>query len=223
MIIIGLYERYFAAGRKLGNSGKDAANAIYNSLPRNLKSMPLVEALVGAHAHTLYDAIFDIELTDEQEHELFEEIENDETPALRSLASRESFRRRQTDGARTRTPSRQRPLLSEPGSPDMAPSPTRRKPKESLQTNYDGKGFNFSTLKAPSPLARLFAVPRMAASTSDGQLTSPVAEEALAGVKKLETVLEGIRDLPVSRLKDDIKDLQVSLLALAFMIFLTGL
>ena len=63
----------------------------------------------------------------------------------------------------------------------------------------------------------------MATSTSDGQLTSPVAEEALAGVKKLETVLEGIRDLPVSRLKDDIKDLQVSLLALAFMIFLTGL
>lgn len=216
MIIIGLYERYFAPGQDVRITGKETAHNFYNSLPRNLKTMPLVEALVGSHAHTLYDAIFDIELSDEQEHGLFEDFEfddDDERPALRSLASRESMRK----GWRTRTPSRRRPA-SIPVSPDNglpspgAPRSPRRRPKESITSIGEQTGaLNVPTLKAPSPLTRLFGATRLMASASESTVSPTMGEEALAGVKRLEHVLEGIRDLPVQRLKDEMKELQVNL------------
>ena len=204
---IRIYEHYFEGGNRLRAYGKDTAHNLYNSLPRNLKSMPLMEVLVGGHAHTVYDAIFDIELSDEQEQALFEgftDDEDEEGPALRSVASREDIRRR------SRTESLHRPQsTSHPSSPGRLPSP-RRRPKESLTTD-GGQPPVLPTLKAPSPLARLFAAPRIVTSVSDhnGGLASPMTDETLAGVRRLETVLEGIRDLPVHRLKDEIKELQV--------------
>lgn len=179
--------------------------------------MPLVEALVGSHAHTVYDAIFDVELSAEQEQALFEGIdgdEDDEGPALRSLASRDSMRRRQD--VRTRTPSRRRDKSpTVPGSPGGLPSPgVPHSPRRRIQSDIGQAGKllpGLPALKAPSPLARLFAVPRLVTSVSDTTVSpsSPMAEEALAGVRKLETVLESIRDLPVQRLKDEMKELQV--------------
>ncbi|THH07159.1 hypothetical protein EW145_g3575 [Phellinidium pouzarii] len=213
LIIIGLYERYFATGQDVRVSGKETAHNLYNSLPRNLKTMPLVEALVGSHAHTLYDAVFDIELSNEQEQELLEDFDfndDDERPALRSFTSRESMRK----GWRTRTPSRRRPT-SIPVSPDnglpspRAPRSPRRRPKDSIKSIGEQTGvFDKLTLKAPSPLTRLFGVPRLLASASEGTESPTMSEEALAGVRRLEHVLEGIRDLPVQRLKDEMKDLQ---------------
>ncbi|KAL5526362.1 hypothetical protein ACEPAF_8085 [Sanghuangporus sanghuang] len=212
LIIIRIYEHYFEGGSQLRASGKDTAHNLYNSLPRNLKSMPLVEVLVGGHAHTVYDAIFDIELSDEQEYTLFEDLtddEDEEGPALRSLASREDVRRR------SRNQSLQRPQsTSHPSTPGGLPSPgmprsPRRRHKESLTTD-DGQPPTVPMLKTPSPLARLFAGPRIVTSVSErnGGLASPMTDETLAGVRRLETVLEGIRDLPVHRLKDEIKELQ---------------
>lgn len=181
--------------------------------------MPLIEALVGSHAHTLYDAIFDIELSDEQEQALFEGFsdgEDEEAPALRSLASCGSMRKRPG----TRTPSRRRPQsASHPSTPDRIPSPGAprsplRRPKESLPSDSGLTGGltpGLPLLKTRSPLARLFAGPRIVTSMSESTVspTSPMVEETLAGVRKLETVLEGIRDLPVHRLKDEMKELQV--------------
>ena len=180
--------------------------------------MPLVEALVGSHPHTLYDAIFDIELSDEQEQALYEDFsdgEDEDAPALRSLASRENVRRRPG----TRTPSRRRmQSASHPSTPDRLPSPLPprsplRRPKESLQSDNGQAGGlmpGLPVIKTRSPLARLFAGPRLVTSVSESTVspTSPMTEETLAGVRKLENVLEGIRDLPVHRLKDEMKELQ---------------
>ncbi|KAL5504342.1 hypothetical protein ACEPAH_8416 [Sanghuangporus vaninii] len=212
LMIIRIYEHYFEGGSQLRASGKDTAHNLYNSLPRNLKSMPLIEALVGGHAHTVYDAIFDIELSDEQEYALFEDLtddEDEEGPALRSLASREDVCRR------SRNQSLQRPQsTSHPSTPGGLPSPgvprsPRRRHKESLMAD-NGQPPTLPMLKTPSPLARLFAGPRIVTSVSErnGGLASPMTDETLAGVRRLETVLEGIRDLPVHRLKDELKELQ---------------
>ena len=85
-----------------------------------------------------------------------------------------------------------------------------------------------------SPLARLFGAPRMLATMSDnmaslntnmsslspsngnnanvntavGNLSASLSEEALAGVRRLEVLVDGIKDLPVQRLKDEMKELQ---------------
>ena len=74
-----------------------------------------------------------------------------------------------------------------------------------------------SPSKPMSRLARLFNAPRLAVSASDNtmntmMLSPPVSDEALAGIRRLETVLEGVRDMqtmPVQRLKEEIKDIQV--------------
>ncbi|KAH8112747.1 receptor-activated Ca2+-permeable cation channel [Phellopilus nigrolimitatus] len=210
LIVIGIYERYFVTGQGVRASGKETAHHIYNSLPRNLKTMPLVEALIGTHAHTLYDAIFDVELSNEQEHELYEEFDDeDDRPALRSLASRESMPYR-----RARTLSRKRAIsTSVPESPERGlPSPggprsPRRRPKMSLQSNPEQAG-GLGLPKAPSPLTRLFSGPRLVTSFSDNTVAPGMTEDAIAGVRKLENVLEGIRDLPVQKLKDEMKELQ---------------
>ncbi|EJD07018.1 receptor-activated Ca2+-permeable cation channel [Fomitiporia mediterranea MF3/22] len=209
LVVIGLYERYFESEDSLFAVGKDKAQHIYNSLPRNLKNMPIVEAIVGVRAHTLYDAIFDVDISEEQEFALFEDFsEDDDEPALRSLASRENFRKRQG----TRTPSRRRAQsASTTGTPDHLPSPgaprsPRRGPKEGVPADSRQTGGlvpGLSNLRTPSPLARLFGAPQNTMGPA-----SPISEEALAGVRRIENMLEGIRDLPVHRLKDEMKELQ---------------
>lgn len=203
-------------------SGKETAHSIYNSLPRHVKTMPLIEALVGSHSHTLYDAIFDVELTPEQEIELFNEFDDEEEDALalRSAASRDSFYAANRQRSESLTPTKRRRNASAPRSngamtSSLSVSPMRR-PKESLQSNPEYTSATsfptVPTLKAPSPLARLFGAPRLGVSTSENAngISPTVSDDALAGIRKLENVLEGIRDLPVQRLKDEMKELQVS-------------
>ncbi|TDL25527.1 receptor-activated Ca2+-permeable cation channel [Rickenella mellea] len=216
LIIIGIYERYFAAGQKLRESGKDAANSMYRSLPRNLKNMPLVEALMGASSHDLYDVIFDVELApgadislfgyseDEHEHEEHEEEEGNHylrRPPLRNITSRESFggpalRRRPTSrSSAPRTPERRPPSTASAGaaSPKLKSAPA-------IAPNV---------LEAPaSPLSRLFTRPRVYSAPDQVPAATALAEDALAGIKKMEALLEGVRDLPVQKLKDEMKELQ---------------
>lgn len=180
--------------------------------------MPLVEAIVGTHAHTLYDAIFDVELSEELEHELYEEFEEmneqEDTPALRSLTSRENIRsgNRERSGTRTRTPSRPRPLsVSIPNSPSPKPgmSPNRKAKESYMSIRSAGSG----TLKAPSPLVRLFAGPRLSASMSENTVAPPpmIDDDTLAGIGRLEKLLDGIKNLPAQKIRDEMKDLQVFL------------
>lgn len=201
LIVIGLYERYFAAGQKLGLSGKDVAQSFLNSLPRRIKNLPIMEAFLGSASSDLYGAIFDMELT--QDFGLFEEeSDDDELHPLRSFASRDSLRRSAT--APVPKTERQRRKSSIPRSPtreQVSRSPQRRSRVASyLSPRVD----TTSSAEVPSsgsllsPLTRLFA-PSAAAGHTD------------AGITRMEALLDDIRELPVQKIRDEMKELQVSI------------
>ena len=54
LIIIGVYERFLAAGREWRETGRDSPS-LFTSLPRQLKNMPILEGLVGTRAEDLVE------------------------------------------------------------------------------------------------------------------------------------------------------------------------
>ncbi|KAG5646122.1 hypothetical protein DXG03_004361 [Asterophora parasitica] len=204
LILIGIYERYFATGQRFEHTGREAAHSLFHSLPRQLKQMPLVEALVGSSSNDIYGAIFDVDLANE--FEFFEDSE-DEAADLRSYSSRDSL----GGGDRVQQPAtprrRKRAALSvEPPSPRVqnlsVPSPTSPDDGALLPPVDVGVPASGSSL---SPLAVLFGS-RM--SSGNGQLGQAAVARADATLKRVEAMVEDIKDLPVQRLKDEMKDLQ---------------
>lgn len=201
LILIGSYERYFAAGQRFRETGRDAAQSIFNSLPRHIKNMPLVEALVGSSSNDLYDAIFDVEVTSEME--LFDESDDD-FPVLRSFHSRENVRPGPgpptTPIHRRRKP---RPSSLGPSSPHNSPRSRHLNPP-SIEPVQSAE---ISASTSRSPLALLFG-PRVPSTETQA------ASRAEAAVRRVEVMLEEIHELPVQKLKDEMKDLQVCALCL---------
>jgi hypothetical protein len=163
--------------------------------------MPILEAIVGSHSSNLYDAIFDVELSPENS-------EDEERVALLSATSRDNLPRRRSrsrpPGDRPRTPSAPRSAISPPRTPNHSRLLPRPLPSQLGQA--------FPSLVEPgqsaevptrSPLTRLFT---SGLSPSSGVRLENVEE---ASIKKLERLLEDIKDLPVNRLKDEMKELQV--------------
>ncbi|RXW22827.1 hypothetical protein EST38_g3005 [Candolleomyces aberdarensis] len=250
LIIIGIYERYLADGRKFRENSIDVAQSLFNSLPRHIKNMPLVEALVGSTTNDLFEAIFDVELNDE--YDLFDGYDEDDRLALRSQHSREtlgargkgenrstprktrlSMSRSPAPGGtprRRRSPSSVKVSLSE-ASP-IEPASTSELPQQapSLPTSPTGSNTNFtaerrnrlrvqsmlsptdttvlspevytSTSSSRSPLARLF---NNKYPTEQQVAASSVAD---SNIRRIETLLEDVKDLPVQKLKDEMKELQ---------------
>ncbi|KAF7327794.1 hypothetical protein MKEN_00359200 [Mycena kentingensis (nom. inval.)] len=216
LVLIGIYERYLADGQALRESSRDAAHTIFNSLPRQIKNIPFVEALVGSTSSNLYDAIFEIDAPPPTG--LFDENEtDDEHPQLRSMPSRESFasepepgpvpapgnlvpgagaggvRRAMSHkslGAPT-TPTRRNRERSPLGSPG------RQRPMSALDVHVATAEVSGSR----SPLARFFA-----------HVEPPTAQPANANLeatlRRVEGMVEDIRDLPVNRLKQEMRELQ---------------
>ncbi|KAJ7475729.1 receptor-activated Ca2+-permeable cation channel [Mycena latifolia] len=192
LIAIGVYERYFATGQSLRESSKDAAHTLFNSLPRQIKHMPLVEALVGSTSSDLYEAIF--ELDPATGGDLFDETDEEDFPQLRSVASRDTM----TSAARVRRrPSRvsvaarspQRTERSPHGSPRLRPLSVLDIGVSSAEVSSGGR----------SPLAKFFA---------QVDPPPPASGHVEASVRRMETVLDEMRDLPVHRLKDEMRELQ---------------
>jgi len=77
---------------KVPDSGKEAgaAQSLFNNLPRHIKHMPLVEALVGSTSNELYDATFDVDLTSELDPSDYSD-EDIGILVLRSINSREDI------------------------------------------------------------------------------------------------------------------------------------
>ena len=113
-----------------------------------------------------------------------------------------------------------------PGSANLV----KRARRPTLQVRMNPDEFDpeeDSSAQPTSRYARLVALPRLTvssseatsvpavnvAATADANFASAVSEEALAGIRRLETMLEEIHDLrglPVQRLKEEIEDIQVS-------------
>ncbi|KAJ7716736.1 receptor-activated Ca2+-permeable cation channel [Mycena maculata] len=182
LIAIGVYEKYFAAGQILRESSKDAAHTLFNSLPRQIKNIPLIEALVGSTSSNLYEAIFEIDAPPVEG--LFEESDEEEFPQLRSVASHDTMTsaagvRRRTSRVKTRSPLRgDRSPLRPLSGLDVGVS--------SAEVSSGGR----------SPLARFFAQ------------VEPPSTPVEASVRRMETMLDDLRDMPVHRLKDEMRELQ---------------
>ena len=200
--MIGLYERGHSAGQPSRES-REPTNTIYNSI----RNMPLLDAIVGMGSSDLYDAIFDVETTPEED--LFGNLEEDERPALRSVASSTRLRGNRSRGRSpglgpTPFASIQSPPQSPTkarGTPDVSPMrrPMTLSTANLLEPGQTGEG---PSLGKVSPLARLFA----GDSPIRGRTTSTSGG---ASLKKVETLLEDIKRLPVNRFTEEMRELQV--------------
>ena len=220
---ISLYERYLLTHTSIRESAQLMAHSIYNALPRRVRSLPFFEVFMGTDLHDLYGAIFDVEpdLT-EDDGELFADREQDHV-GLHSWTSRER------DGADTPTPGSasqpfhelltpERPVRadrrasslprSRPGQSGGSPRRRKLSLRPSLAEPLRVIAAERQNLGPLSPLARLFSN-RLSES---GATPSPVDAQKLnrveEGVRRVQELLEDVRELPVSKLKDEMRELQ---------------
>ena len=249
LVVIGTYERYLASGRKLRETSKDAAQSLFNSLPRHIKNMPLIEALVGSASNDLFDAIFDVEVNDD-DYQLFDESDLD-FPALRSLNSRENVRvGRSAESANSTRTRSNNTGKRRPRSASISPSPhIRTRRPTSSRLSDQGRSEETSAKNSPkfptlaltdlgdvvaspdflspastlSPLARVFGSrfpsvesgqvagsnPDTAGTARVARVAAQAATTAEATMKQIELLLQNLNGLPVQKLKEEMKELQV--------------
>lgn len=203
-------------------SSKRAAHTMYNTLPRSIRRIPFLEALIGTNTKDLYEAIFDVEVS--HEFELFKDENEDEMAMLQSIGSRENVQATSTalTDPESGTPKKQG-NSSHPrnGLSIDLPSP-RESPSRSRKTSVLSPLVEtFSAPEIPSinvksPLGKLYThrPTPLTKSTSgtplDEHPPSAVVPDMAPTVKKMENLLDGLRDTPIIRLRDEMKELQVS-------------
>ncbi|KAF8638246.1 hypothetical protein AX17_002268 [Amanita inopinata Kibby_2008] len=193
LIIIGIYERYFADGQIMRGTGRDAAHSLFNSLPRHIKNIPLVEALVGSTASDVYEAIFDVDVT--EDFELFNDSD-EEGPGPRFHRSREDIISRRSPTPRSREELQSPDRASTSRARERLTSPRLR--VHSAVTPAEAPYLaDYLSSSNQSPLARFFTNK----TPTDTQMPE-------ASLRKIEMMLDEVRDLPVQRLKDEMKELQ---------------
>jgi hypothetical protein len=203
--VIGVYERHFAPGRRFVERSKDKIAEIYHTLPRQLRSVPLLEALMGNNGANLMEAIFEVDLPPDEMGILFPEETT--TPELSRGTSRmsvaavegnlevpqspTSFTTRRQSQATSRRQISRPPAANRASLAAAAPAPPADQDAPMHHEMYD------------SPLTRLLSRRSTAPKSSDANVNW---EEAVASLKKVETLLEAVKDV---KLREDIKELQV--------------
>ncbi|KAF9048651.1 receptor-activated Ca2+-permeable cation channel [Panaeolus papilionaceus] len=219
LIIIGFYERHLASGQKLRETGKDAAQSFFNSLPRHIKNMPLVEALVGSTSNDIYDAIFEV---NDEGSDIFLGYDEGEynIPALRSIHSRENVRERAGRGASVSPVPRirkKRPTShGRPGSPSNSPRASPRRRPLGVETLAPIEVTSPEAMSpitpAKSPLLRLFGTRFTSANAQEASPVAQMAAQAAANsqnsVRYIEQLLEAVHELPVKKLREEMQELQ---------------
>lgn len=220
---IGLYERYFIpAVDEDEDDNRDPKRTFYN-LSRNIQSMPFIEAIVGSHSTTVYDAIFDVELSSDQKDAMFAEFDkyDEDTTDMRSFSSTEELPAsplgRSYARSRTRSPRGRDVIIREPAGGNQTTPRRARQDSLRVQLIPDVFDTNYSPTKPKSRLSRIFGAPRITASASDNTMNTlnatavppAISDDALASIRRLETALQDIRELPVQRLKEEMREVQV--------------
>ena len=221
LIAIAIYERYLAQGRHFRESSTTTAQDLASSVFRGVKRVPFLESLVGSRTTDLYDAIFDVD--DPEAYELFASDEDEDgRPALTATLSRDSLRPPSPgSGTPRQQGARRATSLRSFRAPRSPRSPTRGSPVMRSMALPDlvepHNSAEIQTVGPRSPLSRLFtgrAAGRRAISASHERL-APLPNQGAAAaaaderVRRLEGLVEEIRGLPVNRLKEEMKELQV--------------
>ncbi|KAL1708013.1 hypothetical protein EV121DRAFT_255204 [Schizophyllum commune] len=194
LIIIGVYERFLAAGREWRETGRDSPS-LFSSLPRQLKNMPILEGLVGTRAEDLVEAIFDVD--EEHDDDLFQSSneEDEERQGRRYYGSREH----------SRTPTRG---LASPPDVIRRLRAERQTSRPRLRTRTLSSASEVvATAEVPSgplsPLAKFFGYGR------EGKEADPASvANVQASMKRMEAALDDVKDLPVQKLRDEMKEMQ---------------
>ncbi|KIJ51512.1 hypothetical protein M422DRAFT_26918 [Sphaerobolus stellatus SS14] len=206
LVIIAVYERYIASGPNLRQRSSHAAHSIVNSLHRRVKKAAILEAMVGTRTHDLHEALFAVEAS---EMSIFEEHGEDDIIGLRAFPSRESLGRHRAPhsplllpNAGPSNPSSPKVMPLSPRLPPFTPTRARSRSQNRQERHVD--------LEPPSPLARMYARRpiSMVDGVREGAEQDQSIQDILAGIKKVEHVMESINDLPVGRLRAEIKELQ---------------
>ena len=170
--------------------------------------MPLLDAIVGTSSNGLYGAIFDVDVMPEED--LFGTPEEDERPALRSVASSTRLRGSRSRG-RTPEPGVPTTNIQSPPTSPVSPtrtrgtsdaSPMRRQMRISTDLLDPGQPGDPPSIGMMSPLVRLFT----GDSPIRGRTTSMGAG---ASLRKVERLLEDIKQLPVNKFTEEMRELQV--------------
>lgn len=200
-----MYERLLASEQRLRESGKGAARSLYHSIPRHIKYMPFIDYFVGSKSADLYEAIFEVE--DSRDFELFDDSEEDES-SLRSPV----------------TPGHDNPSRPPISEPQCHKRPTPIPKKSQSQSPRTRKVSALPPLSEPSgtgkilhlntstPLTRFFSQRFNHPSSASAEMLPDVTnmDKLDSSIKRIEGLLEDCRELPVRKLKDEMKELQVS-------------
>ncbi|KAL1759335.1 hypothetical protein FB107DRAFT_257575 [Schizophyllum commune] len=194
LIIIGVYERFLAAGREWRETGRDSPS-LFTTLPRQLKNMPILEGLVGTRAEDLVEAIFEVD--EEHDDDLFQSSneEDEERQGRRYYGSREH----------SRTPTRG---LASPPDVIRRLRAERQTSRPRLRTRTLSSASEVvATAEVPSgplsPLAKFFGYGR------EGKEADPASvANVQASMKRMEAALDDVKDLPVQKLRDEMKEMQ---------------
>lgn len=183
-------------------SGRDRIYPRYQNVPRQIRNMPVVEYLFGSQAADLYDAIFEVE--DSRDFNLFNEIDNEEPSGLSPMAP--------STAPAGSSPSGQPSLLVEDWR-SRSPSRNRKisalTPLEEISSTAE-----VLSLETTTPFTRLFSRrPTVPSLRVDNLGAAQLDSEG--GLQRLQSLLEECRELPVTRIRDEMKELQVSLLLCA--------
>jgi hypothetical protein len=209
LILISVYERYWASGQILREHSRGFSQSIFNSLPRHIKNMPIVEALVGSTAADLYEAIFDVELSHDDEALFSDDDDIENFHPLRSYHSRENLANNGRRTPQSKTPRMQSPRRPSPRNESpLRPASTNALSVESPTAGNSAEGIPAG---GKSPLSRIFARGPDPAATATAAATTAAAANMDANMKKMERLVEEIKDLPVQQLKVELKELQVGL------------
>lgn len=187
--------------------------------------MSLIEALRGSSSNNLFEAIFDVEL-DETDYGLFldESDREADIATLHSFHSRANSRVR-NEGKR-RLPLTQTKHPSSPGSSSIHAGERSGEPGSS-NIVFPVDLISVSEVPTPSitesPLTKLFrsrflSTPGIVQPTASSEPAVAVAQVAAraamnieTSARHIETLLEAVSELPVQKLKGEMKELQVRL------------
>ncbi|KAG9315069.1 hypothetical protein JVU11DRAFT_4181 [Chiua virens] len=186
LIVIALYERRITSGRGMRES-KDSKHTFYQTLPRHLKNMPLVEYLVGSKSGGLYDIIFEVE--ESRDFNLFHGPEHEAGEAL-SLAAASLL---------VASPSPRSPTRPLPDSQQTPRSARKRKTSTLASLQEISSNAKVLSLDTTTSLAKLFSHSRPATA---------VEPEHGANMQGMQTLLDQYRDLPTHRLQEEMKEIQ---------------
>lgn len=227
---------------------KVRAAALFNSLPRNIRDVPLIDALVGANGTDLLDAIFDVDVDEEHLEPLFSD---DDYFDRAQLLTQQSI---QSDPGRSRAASvinigKEPPTAPTQLNPDALrvppPLPSPRMPRSPLVASGSGGAvitpsgdagqnrlrkrsqtpvtrphsmghalvtYEEEQTNYQSPLARLFSsAARRPPRPIDFAPSQVPVEETLIGIKRLEGMVEGLKEDKgaVTKIRSEMKELQV--------------